>query len=311
MYHRFMVGNSVRQLSERLRAYAPHDGSFPLPLPGSRAVRQSKLSPEPIHATLGPALCVAAQGAKAIMLGSEIWEYDASRVLVFSVGLPISAQVIRASPANPYLGFVLELNPHRIAEVASRVFPRGVPKAAVGRGLVVTRPTGALFDAVSRLIDVTTHNDEADLLAPLMVDEILIRLLRSPIGIQIAQMGRPKSGVHQVAQAVAWIRTHFDQPIQIEEIAASAHMSASALHKWFRAVTSMSPIQYQKALRLHEARRLMLFHDADAGAACGRVGYLSPSQFSREYARFFGNPPTRDVARLRARGFDSGTERTA
>ncbi len=128
--------------------------------------------------------------------------------------------------------------------------------------------------------------EDADLIGPLVVDEILIRLLRTPIGTRVAQIGVPKSGVHRVAKAVSWIRTHFAQPITVEEMAASAHMSASSFHQRFKAVTSMSPLQYQKALRLHEARRLMLFHKVDATDACHRVGYLSPSQFSREYRPF-------------------------
>ena len=138
---------------------------------------------------------------------------------------------------------------------------------------------------------------------PLAVDEILIRLLRTPIGSRIAQIGHPKSGVQRIGEAVTWIRAHFAQPVTVEEMAASIHMSASSFHERFKAVTSMSPLQYQKVLRLHEARRLMLFQDMDASEACRRVGYLSPSQFTREYGRFFGSAPTRDITRLRHEGF--------
>ena len=141
-----------------------------------------------------------------------------------------------------------------------------------------------------------------------MVDEILIRLLRTPIGARVAQIGEPKSGVHRIANAVAWIREHFAQPVTVEEMAASTHMSASSFHQRFKAVTTMSPLQYQKALRLHEARRLMLLQEMDANDACHRVGYLSASQFSREYARFFGSAPTRDIARLREEGFAPSNE---
>ena len=135
-----------------------------------------------------------------------------------------------------------------------------------------------------------------------MVDEILIRLLRTSIGPRVAQIGQPKSGVQRVADAVFWIRAHFAQPVTVEEMAASILTSASSFHRRFKAVTSMSPLQYQKVLRLHEARRLMLFQKVEASDACHRVGYLSPSQFSREYARFFGSAPTRDIARLREEG---------
>jgi AraC-like DNA-binding protein len=155
------------------------------------------------------------------------------------------------------------------------------------------------------LLDPMARAEDAALLGPLVVDEIVIRLLRTSIGARVAQIGEPKSGVHRVAQAVAWIRAHFEQPVTVEEMAASAHMSASSFHQRFKAVTTMSPLQYQKTLRLHEARRLMLFQKMDANDACHRVGYLSPSQFSREYARFFGSAPTKDIARLREQGLAS------
>jgi transcriptional regulator GlxA family with amidase domain len=159
------------------------------------------------------------------------------------------------------------------------------------------------IDAVSRLLDLMARPEDAELLGPLVVDEILIRLLRTPIGPRVAQIGEPKSGVHQIAAAVSWIREHVAQPVTVQEMAASVRMSASSFHQHFKAVTSMSPLQYQKVLRLHEARRLMLFQRMDASDACRRVGYLSPSQFSREYARFFGRAPMKDIAWLLAEGF--------
>jgi AraC-like DNA-binding protein len=261
------------------------------------------MSTEASYSSLGPALCVAAQGAKAIMLGRDVFEYDPAHLLVFAVGLPVSSQVIRASRNNPYLGFTLDLDPVRVAELARRVFPRGVPKAPDSRGLYVGWSTDAVVDPVTRLLELMIHPEDADLFGPLVVDEIVLRLLRSPIGTRVAQIGQPKSGVQRMAEAVSWIRTHFAQPVTVDEMAASVHMRASSFHQRFKDVTTMSPLQYQKVLRLHEARRLMLFHTMDPGEACLRVGYVSSSQFSREYARFFGSAPTRDVARLRERGF--------
>ena len=293
---------ALRRLAARLSAYAPQDGACQLRLPGTYAIRLSRMTTEASYATLGPALCVAAQGAKAVMLGHEVFEYDPSHLLVFAVGLPVSSQVTRASRKDPYLGFTLELDPIRVRELAARVYPRGVPKASDDRGLYVGRATDDIVDAVTRLLDLMARPEDADLLGPLVVDEILIRLLRTPIGNRIAQIGHTKSGVQRIAAAVTWIRDHFAHPVTVEEMAASAHMSASSFHQRFKAVTTMSPLQYQKVLRLHEARRLMLFQQRDAGDACHRVGYLSPSQFSREYARFFGSAPTRDIARLREEG---------
>jgi AraC-like DNA-binding protein len=296
----------LKRLANLIARHAPRDGVFPLRLPGTYALRRSRMTSEAVHATLGPSLCLVAQGAKVIMLGREVYEYDSARMLVFAVDLPVSGQVTRASWREPFLGFRLDLDPTRVAELAGRVYPKRVPKPSDDRGLYVGRATDAIVDAVARLLDLMAQAEDAELLGPLAVDEILIRLLRTPIGARVAQIGQPKSGVHRVAEAVSWIREHFAQPVTIEEMAASVRMSASSFHERFKAVTTMSPLQYQKTLRLHEARRLMLFQSMDASEACLRVGYLSPSQFSREYSRFFGGPPTRDIARLREEGLSPG-----
>jgi AraC-like DNA-binding protein len=294
---------ALRRLANSLAGLAPHDGAFPLRLPGTFAVRRSEMTSEASYSTLGPALCIVAQGAKVVMLGRDVLEYDPTHLLVFALDLPISSQVVRASRKAPYLGFAMDLDPARVAELASRVYPRGCPRVSENRGLYVGRSTDDIVDTVTRLLDVMTRVEDASLIGPLVVDEILIRLLRTPLGPRVAQMGQPKSGVQRVAKAASWIREHSAQPITVDEMAAAANMSASSFHQRFKAVTSMSPLQYQKVLRLLEARRLMLFQDKDASDACRRVGYVSPSQFSREYTRFFGNAPTKDVARLRAEGF--------
>lgn len=293
---------ALRRLGNLIASYAPHDGAFQLRVPGTYAIRLSRLTTDASYATLGPALCVAAQGAKVVMLGREVLEYDPTHLLVFAVGLPISAQVTRASRKDPYLGFTMDLDPQRVAELAARVYPRGIARTNE-RGLYVGRATDGIVDAVSRLLDLMARPDDAQLLGPLVIDEILIRLLRTRIGRRVAQIGQPESGVQRIADAVSWIRAHFALPVTVEEMADSVHMSASSFHERFKTITSMSPLQYQKVLRLHEARRLMLFQGADAGDACRRVGYVSPSQFSREYHRFFGSPPRKDIARLRQEGF--------
>jgi AraC-like DNA-binding protein len=293
----------LRRFANLLARYAPHDGAFPLRLPGTFAVRLSHISTEPMYATMRPAVCIAAQGAKVVMVGRDVVEYDPAHVLVLAVDLPVSSQVIRASRKEPYLGFVLDLDPARVAELATRVFPHGVRKASEVRGLYVGHSTDGLVDAVTRLLDLMADPEEAEMLGPLVVDEIVIRLLRTAVGPRVAQIGQPKSGVQRIGDAVGWIREHFAQPVTVDEMAASVHMSASTFHERFKAVTSLSPLQYQKVMRLHEARRLMLFQKMDASDASHRVGYLSPSQFSREYARFFGSAPSRDIARVREEGF--------
>jgi AraC-like DNA-binding protein len=297
---------ALRNLATRIARYATHDGVFPLRRPGTYALRVSRVTTEPVYATLGASLCLVAQGAKAMMLGNDVLDYDAARMLVFAVDLPVAGQVTRASQREPYLGFRLDLVPARIADLAARVFPRGVPRSSDQCGLYIGRATDDIVEASTRLLDLLGQPEEAELLGPLLVDEILIRLLRTSIGPRIAQIGEPKSGVHRIGRAITWIREHLAQPVTVEEMAASVDMQASSFHQRFKAVTTMSPLQYQKALRLQEARRLMLFQDVDANQACHRVGYLSPSQFSREYTRFFGNSPARDIARLRNDELGSG-----
>lgn len=294
---------ALRALAQRIAHHALRDGVFPLRLPGTYAVRRARPTSEPVRATLGPSLCIVAQGAKVMMLGREMLEYDVERMLVFTVDLPVSGQLTRASWREPFLAFRLDLDAARVAELGARVYPSGIPRVDGARGLFVGQSTDAIVDAATRLLDLMAQPHDADLLGPLAVDEILIRLLRSPIGPRVAQIAEPRSGVHRVARAVSWMRAHFAQSVRVEEMAASAGMGASAFHQHFKRVTSMSPLQYQKVLRLHEARRLMLFQHMDASEASLRVGYLSPSQFTREYGRLFGRPPARDVARLREEGF--------
>jgi AraC-like DNA-binding protein len=220
-------------------------------------------------------------------------------MLVFSVALPVAAQITQASHSEPYLALRLDFDPHKIAELVLRVFPHGLPPVQERKAAYVAPLDASIVDAATRLMECLAQPGDADLLAPLVVDEILIRLLRSSIGPRVAQMGFAESTVHRVAKAISWLRANFSQPVKVEELAELVHMSVSSFHEHFKSITSMSPLQYQKVLRLQEARRLMLSAMTDAAAASQRVGYLSASQFSREYSRFFGSAPTKDIARLR------------
>ena len=294
---------TVKKLAAVLAAHTPYDGRFALPVPGVYAIRLSRVTTELNRATVQPMLCVVAQGAKTVLLGREVFEYDATRMLVFSVDLPIATHVTRATRSEPYLCFRLDLDPYRIAELALKVFPRGVPSPQDRRGLYVTESQEGIVEAATRLIELLADPLDAELLAPLVVDEILIRLLRSPVGGRVAQIGHAGSGVQRIARAVSEIREHFAQPLSVDRLARLVNMSVSSFHQHFKAVTAMTPVQYQKVLRLQEARRLMLSHANDTRAAAREVGYVSASQFSREYARLFGSAPTKDIARLREEGF--------
>jgi AraC-like DNA-binding protein len=293
---------SLARLAALLAAHAPYDGSFQLRVPGVHAIRRSTPTRDMVRATVTPALCIVAQGAKVVVLGREVYAYDPSRMIAYSVELPVAAQIVRASQREPFLALKLDLHAYKIAELTLKVYPHGVPGTRDSRGVCVGQTTTAIIDAASRLVELMAHPTDAELLAPLVVDEILIRLLRSSIGPRVALIGQQESGVQRVAEAVSWVREHFAQPMVVDALADLVHMSVSSFHQHFKAVTSMSPLQYQKVLRLHEARRLMLARMLDAGSAGRQVGYLSASQFSREYTRLFGSAPTRDVARLRQDG---------
>lgn len=287
-------------LARCISTYAPHDGSFEMRVPGLHVSRFSKTNGECVHALRLPSLCIIAQGAKSVIVGEEVYKYDATRMIVFSVALPVAAQVTQASPAKPYLSIKLDLEPRKIAELVLKVFPHGLPPVQERRAVYVAPLDLSVLNAATRLLECLPQPGDVELVAPLVVDEILIRLLRSPIGIRVAQMGFAESSVDRVAKAISWLRANFSQPIKVDELAELVHMSVSSFHEHFKSVTSMSPLHYQKVLRLQEARRLMLSAMMDASTASQRVGYLSASQFSREYSRFFGNAPTKDIARLRS-----------
>jgi AraC-like DNA-binding protein len=290
---------NTTELARLIAAYAPHDGSFELRIPGLTVSRASRTNIECAHALRLPSLCFSAQGAKTVIVGEEVYEYDASRMLVFSVALPVAAQVTQASYSEPYLALRLDLDPHKIAELVLKVFSHGLPPVQERSAVYVAPVDASIVNAATRLMECLAQPGDAELLAPLVVDELLIRLLRSPIGVRVAQMGFAESSLHRVAKAISWLRDNFSQPMKVQELAELVHMSASSFHEHFKSVTSMSPLHYQKMLRLQEARRLMLSVMMDAGTAGQRVGYLSASQFSREYSRFFGSAPTKDIARLR------------
>lgn len=293
---------TIKRLAALIAAHAPYDGRFPLAVSGAYAIRLSRVTREMTRATIQPMLCIVAQGAKSALLGREVFEYDATRMLVFSVDLPIAGHVTRATRSEPYLCFRLDLDPYKIAALALKVFPNGIPASQSSRGLYVAESQEGLVDAAIRLMTSMADSRDAELIAPLAIDEILIRLLRSPVGSRVAQIGRTESAVQRIAKAVTAIREHFAQPLAVNRLARLVNMSVSTFHQHFKAVTSMTPVQYQKVLRLQEARRLMLSHAADTRSASREVGYVSASQFSREYSRLFGLAPTRDIARLREQG---------
>lgn len=288
--------NELRKLIER---QAPNDGTHSTALPGVSLLRQSAPTGEPIHGVHEPAMCLVVQGAKQVLLNRELYTYDASRHLVVSVDLPISGQVTQATPKEPYLCFKMDLRPAQLAAlILESGVSRTVPKGS-RRALVVAHTSAPLLDAVARLVRLLETPEDIPTLAPLVTREILYRLLKGEHGHQLCEIATTDGQSQRISRAIAWLKKHYDQPLRIESIARELNMSVSSLHHHFKAVTTMSPLQFQKQLRLQEARRMMLTQDLDAATAGHRVGYESPSQFGREYSRLFGAPPARDLRRLR------------
>jgi AraC-like DNA-binding protein len=248
-----------------------------------------------------PLFGVVAQGAKRTILGDKVFEYGAGQFLVVSVDLPISGKVVRASPQKPYLSVGMTLKP---ATIAGLLLEAGSTAKAPGEptGLAVSDAPPELLDPILRLLRLLDRPQDIPVLAPLLEREILWRLLNGEQGWMVRQIGLADSSLSQIARAIRWIRAHFAENFRIEDPAGEANMSAATFYRHFRAVTAMSPLQYQKQIRLQHARaRLMADHRDVAGIGFA-VGYGSPSQFSREYSRMFGAPPGEDAARLRAGG---------
>jgi AraC-like DNA-binding protein len=254
----------------------------------------------PVHSVCEPAFCILAQGSKRVLLGEEVYIYDSNQYLVASQNLPVSSQVIDASAEAPYLGLRLSFDVKEIAELALEFgLADSSPQLAPQRGIFTGALSAVLLDPVLRLMKLLDTPEDVAALAPLISREILYRLLKSPDGWRLAQMAVVDSHSRRIAQAIDLLSQRFREPLRIEDLAGSVHMSVSSLHHHFKSVTSMSPLQFQKRLRLQESRRIMICEHIDAATAGHRVGYESQSQFNREYSRFFGMPPVRDAKRLR------------
>ncbi len=254
---------------------------------------------QPASGMYEPSLCLVAQGAKRVLLGDDTYVYDAHHFLITSVDLPTVWQIIEASREKPCLGLVLKLDQREISQLmVDSHLP--APRAQQSRrGMATGEVTLPLVTAFQRLIDLLAEPNDIPILAPIIQREISYRLLVGDQGARLRQMASAGSQSHQIGRAIDWLQGNFTQPLRIDDLATQVNMSTSTFHHHFRALTAMSPLQYQKRLRLNEARRLMLTERLDATTAAFQVGYESPSQFSREYSRLFGAPPLRDITNLR------------
>ncbi|MBB5320517.1 AraC family transcriptional regulator [Marinobacter oulmenensis] len=253
---------------------------------------------EPTSYMLAPSICLIGQGQKRIFLGEEMYVYDADHFLITSVDLPVVSQIVEASPDEPYVGLTMEMDLRLIAQLMLEHPSPDQSRCPDKLGIAVSRISMPLQDAFSRLLALLENPEDIPALAPLIKQEIFYRLLQSDQGARLRQITSIGNHSYQVARSIDWLKENFSKPVKVEDLARRAGMSVSAFHNHFRSMTAMSPLQFQKKIRLSEARRLMLADHLDASRAAFEVGYESPSQFSREYSRLFGMPPVRDIKRL-------------
>ena len=297
--HAAVTVGAMEPLEELRLLISRHTGSAQTVMTASGVKIVMADSPtELTHHVLEPMLAVVAQGAKRAVLGDKVFEYSAGQYLVVSVDLPIAGHVFQASRELPYLAAGFPLKPTTIATLLLEMAASDRPSIEPA-GLGVSDAPRELLESVVRMLRLLERPRDAAVLGPMLEREILWWLLNGEQSAMVRQIGLADSRLSQISRAIRWIRVHHAKPFRVEELAEMAAMSASSFHRHFRAVTTMSPLQYQKLIRLQEARARLMVESDDVAAIGFSVGYDSPSQFSREYSRLFGAPPGRDVARLR------------
>ena len=286
------------ELAKLIERHSGQDGVYKTAIPALYFIRYSNVT-EPVYRVYKPSLCFIAQGLKEILLAQERFEYGPADYLISSMNLPVIGQVIKASFDAPYLSFKLEFTQSQILEVLNNSDIQITPKENAKRAMFVGQIELPILDAILRLALLLDNPKDISFLAPIYTREILYRLLQGQYGVALAQIAMEGSSIYRIRDAIEQIINDCDKPLRIEELAEIASMSISSFHRHFKEVTAMSPIQFQKQLRVQEARRLLLSESADAADVAFRVGYESESQFSREYSRMFGSPPRADIKRLK------------
>jgi len=291
-------GGRALELASLVGKIAQIDGDYDTAIRALK-LRRCSSTTDPMPCIYGLGLVLIVQGGKRIMLGEEVFDYVAGQTLITTVDMPVVAYITRASPAEPFLGLWLELDARVIAQLASEMEFATPLQASAMRGMSQVPLDEGLCDALTRLVRLLDESSLVSPLAPLIQQEIVIRLLNGGHGPSLRRLVAAGSPSQQIAKLIAWLKQHYTEDLAMDELAALAHMSPSTFRQHFRALVGMSPLQYVKNLRLLDARQLMLNERLDAGSAAIRVGYESASQFSREYSRLFGEPPNRDVKKLR------------
>lgn len=289
---------ATQKLAKLIDRWTGNANQYDTPISGLRFSRWTTPTP-PTSYTHNPSICLIAQGRKRVLLGEESFIYDANHFLISSVDLPIIANIIEASEEQPYLGLIMELDLTEISQLIIDSELAFTQSKEAQKGIAVGELSESLLDAFVRLAELLDEGQNIKILAPIIKREIFYRLLMSEQGTRLHQIVTAGSHSHQIAKAIDWLKNNFVKPLSVGDLASYTGMSKSSFYTHFRSMTSMTPLQFQKKLRLSEARRLMLTENLDAMAATFKVGYESPSQFSREYSRLFGAPPSKDIKSLR------------
>ena len=285
-------------LASAIGRVAQNDGDIDTAIPALSLHRRSSTT-EPLHCIYNLGLGVVAQGDKQVLVGAESIDYGPGQSMLTTIDLPVVSHVTRASAREPFLGLMLTLDVRSVVQIAADMDLPRRRREETCRAISFEALEAGLLDALIRLVSLLEEPKLVSRLAPLVQQEIIVRLLTGAHGPQLLHLTTSGSPSQQIARSVAWLKQNFVEALRIDDVANRAHMSPSTFRQHFRSLTGVSPLQYQKQLRLQEARQLMLNENLDAGSAALRVGYESPSQFSREYSRLFGAPPQRDVGRLR------------
>ncbi|KQB53689.1 AraC family transcriptional regulator [Pseudomonas endophytica] len=290
--------NDTHRLASAVGLVLRNDGDMDTAISGLSLHRRHKLT-MPLHCIYGLGIGLTLQGRKQVVVGGEVMTYSPGQSMVTSVDLPVISNVIEASASLPFLGMMLTFDTTTVVQIAERLQLSQRIKDGAFRPLTVKDLDAGVLDALERLVALLNEPELISTIAPLIKEEIIIRLLHGAHGPQMLHVISAGSPSQHIAKSVAWLKLNFCQALRMDDLAATAHMSPSTFRQHFRAVTGMSPLQYQKQLRLQTARHLMLSENVDASSAGGLVGYESSSQFSREYSRLFGEPPQRDIKRMR------------
>ncbi|MDF4733035.1 AraC family transcriptional regulator [Vibrio parahaemolyticus] len=292
------MNTAAAVLAEKIQKWTGDATQFDTEIPGLKLSRWTTPT-QPTSYSHNPSICLIAQGKKRVLLGEDSFTYDTNHFLISSVNLPITANIVEATEEAPYLGLIMELDLQEISQliVDSELSFNSSKEAQ--KGIAVGELSAYLQDAFIRLMALLDEPENIKILAPVIKREIFYRLLMTEQGARLNQIVTTGSHSHQIAKAIDWLKNNFVKPLSVGDLAAYSGMSKSAFYTHFRSMTSMTPLQFQKKLRLSEARRLMLTENLDAIATTFKVGYESPSQFSREYSRLFGAPPSKDIKALR------------